>query len=39
MMLDRLQYVKLLFDEVDDLIIQPDIIADFKESTAFNSIH
>gem|GEM_PF-4595005 len=39
MMLDRLQYVKQCFDEVSDLIIQPDVIADFNGSTAFNSIH
>jgi len=29
-MLDRLQYVKQRFDEVSDLIIQPDVISDQK---------
>ena len=29
-MLERLQYVKQRFDEISDLIIQPDIISDQK---------
>jgi peptide chain release factor 1 len=35
-MLDRLQYVKQRFDEVSDLIIQPDIIADQKRYVQLN---
>lgn len=35
-MIDRLQYVKQRFDEVSDLIIQPDIIADQKRWVALN---
>ena len=35
-MLDRLQIVKQRFDEVSDLIIQPDIIADQKRYVALN---
>lgn len=35
-MLDRLQYVKQRFDEVSDLIIQPDVIADQKRYVALN---
>ena len=30
-MLDRLQYAKQRFDEISDLIIQPDVIADQKQ--------
>ena len=29
-MLERLQYIKQRFDEVSDLIIQPDVISDQK---------
>src|SRR5690606_15188250 len=36
MMLDRLQYVKQCFDEVSDLIIQPDVIADQKRYVQLN---
>ncbi len=36
MMLDRLQYVKQRFDEVSDLIIQPDVIADQKRYVQLN---
>ena len=36
MMLDRLQYVKQRYDEVSDLIIQPDIIADQKRYVQLN---
>jgi peptide chain release factor 1 len=36
MMLDRLQYVKQRFDEVSDLIIQPDIISDQKRYVQLN---
>lgn len=36
MMLDRLQYVKQRFDEVSDLIIQPDVIADQKRYVELN---
>ncbi|QYJ67434.1 peptide chain release factor 1 [Flavobacterium litorale] len=35
-MLDRLQYIKQRFDEVSDLIIQPDIIADQKRYVQLN---
>jgi peptide chain release factor 1 len=35
-MLDRLQIVKQRFDEVSDLIIQPDVIADQKRWVALN---
>ena len=35
-MLDRLQYVKQRFDEISDLIIQPDIIADQKRYVLLN---
>ncbi|AWA30175.1 peptide chain release factor 1 [Flavobacterium magnum] len=35
-MLDRLQYVKQRFDEISDLIIQPDVIADQKRYVALN---
>lgn len=35
-MLDRLQYVKQRFDEVSDLIIQPDVIADQKRYVELN---
>ncbi|WP_177766709.1 peptide chain release factor 1 [Flavobacterium sp. I3-2] len=35
-MLDRLQYVKQRFDEVSDLIIQPDVIADQKRYVQLN---
>lgn len=35
-MIDRLQYVKQRFDEVSDLIIQPDVIADQKRWVALN---
>ncbi len=35
-MLDRLQYVKQRFDEISDLIIQPDIIADQKRYVQLN---
>ena len=35
-MLDKLQIVKQRFDEVSDLIIQPDIIADQKRYIALN---
>jgi len=35
-MLDRLQYVKQRYDEVSDLIIQPDIIADQKRYVQLN---
>jgi peptide chain release factor 1 len=43
-MLDRLQIVKQRFDEISDLIIQPDVISDQKryvqlnQSTKFKSI-
>ena len=36
MMLDRLQYVKQRFDEISDLIIQPDVIADQKRYVQLN---
>src|SRR5690606_23153026 len=36
MMLERLQYVKQRFDEVSDLIIQPDVIADQKRYVQLN---
>lgn len=36
MMLERLQFVKQRFDEVSDLIIQPDIIADQKRYVQLN---
>src|SRR5690606_20863435 len=36
MMLDRLQIVKQRFDEVSDLIIQPDVIADQKRWVQLN---
>lgn len=36
MMLDRLQYVKQRYDEVSDLIIQPDVIADQKRYVQLN---
>ncbi len=35
-MLDRLQYVKQRFDEISDLIIQPDIISDQKRYVQLN---
>src|SRR5690554_4278016 len=35
-MLDRLQYVKQRFDEVSDLIIQPDVITDQKRYVQLN---
>src|SRR5690606_15834385 len=35
-MIDRLQYIKQRFDEVSDLIIQPDVIADQKRWVALN---
>jgi peptide chain release factor 1 len=35
-MLDRLQIVKQRFDEISDLIIQPDVIADQKRYVALN---
>ncbi len=35
-MLDRLQYVKQRYDEVSDLIIQPDVIADQKRYVQLN---
>lgn len=35
-MLDKLQYVKQRFDEVSDLIIQPDVIADQKRYVQLN---
>ncbi|HQA73992.1 PCRF domain-containing protein, partial [Flavobacterium sp.] len=35
-MLERLQYVKQRFDEVSDLIIQPDVIADQKRYVQLN---
>ncbi len=35
-MLDRLQYIKQRFDEVSDLIIQPDVISDQKRYIALN---
>ncbi len=35
-MLDRLQYVKQRFDEISDLIIQPDVIADQKRYVSLN---
>ena len=35
-MLDRLQFVKQRFDEISDLIIQPDVIADQKRYVALN---
>ena len=35
-MIDRLAIVKQRFDEVSDLIIQPDIIADQKRYIALN---
>ena len=35
-MLERLQIVKQRFDEVSDLIIQPDIIMDQKRYIALN---
>jgi peptide chain release factor 1 len=35
-MLDRLQYVKQRFDEISDLIIQPDIISDQKRYVLLN---
>jgi len=35
-MLDRLQIVKQRFDEVNDLIIQPDVIADQKRYVQLN---
>src|SRR5690554_5899775 len=35
-MLDRLQYVKQRFDEVSDLIIQPDVISDQKRYVQLN---
>ena len=35
-MIDRLAIVKQRFDEVSDLIIQPDIIADQKRYVALN---
>jgi peptide chain release factor 1 len=35
-MLDRLQFIKQRFDEVSDLVIQPDIIADQKRYVQLN---
>ena len=35
-MLERLQYVKQRFEEISDLIIQPDIIADQKRYVQLN---
>jgi len=35
-MLDRLQYVKQRFDEISDLIIQPDVIADQNRYVQLN---
>src|SRR5690554_7192969 len=35
-MIERLQYVKQRFDEVSDLIIQPDVIADQKRYVQLN---
>ena len=35
-MLERLQYVKQRFDEISDLIIQPDIISDQKRYVQLN---
>ena len=35
-MLDRLQYLKQRFDEISDLIIQPDVIADQKRYVQLN---
>lgn len=35
-MLDRLQYVKQRFDEISDLIIQPDVISDQKRYKQLN---
>jgi peptide chain release factor 1 len=35
-MLNRLQYVKQRFDEISDLIIQPDVIADQKRYVQLN---
>ena len=35
-MLDRLQYVKQRFDEISDLIIQPDVINDQKRYVLLN---
>ena len=35
-MLDRLQYVKQRFDEISDLIIQPDVISDQKRYVLLN---
>ena len=35
-MLDRLQYAKQRFDEISDLIIQPDVIADQKRYVQLN---
>ena len=35
-MLDRLQIIKQKFDEISDLIIQPDVIADQKRYVALN---
>jgi len=36
MMLERLQYVKQRFDEISDLVIQPDVIADQKRYVQLN---
>jgi len=35
-MLDKLQIIKQRFDEVSDLIIQPDIMTDQKRYIALN---
>jgi peptide chain release factor 1 len=35
-MLERLQYVKQRFDEISDLVIQPDVIADQKRYVQLN---
>jgi peptide chain release factor 1 len=35
-MLDRLQIVKQRFDEISDLIIQPDVISDQKRYVQLN---
>ena len=35
-MLEKIQIVKQRFDEVNDLIIQPDIIADQKQYIQLN---
>jgi hypothetical protein len=37
-MLDRLQIVKQRFDEISDLIIQPDVISDQKRYVQLNQV-